>query len=259
MREQSQSSPSYFLHRLPIYNLIGRQRLQRPFSQPPPYPIHNRIQPRPSRHDPIQIMYRNPAPMIRNPLLPPIISPNLIAPPHPRNPNNTNPQPRHLLLPLLPPRLRQPRPQQRPSLLPIPHLAPRILNRHHRPRRQMRQPHRRIRRIDMLAPSAPSAHHIRPHVFHIDVVITLRIIPPTFPQILPPLCGKTRQHEHAHRARVRPSFRLGRRHALHPVDARLAPEQPVRPFGLDLEHGFRDQVFRAYSFGFFDLQECGAQ
>lgn len=190
--------------------------------------------------------------MIRNPLLPPIIRPDLIAPPHPRHPNNTHPQRRFLLLPRLSPHLRHLRPQDPPRLLPVLMLRSPVLDADGRGGGDMRQADGGIGGVDMLAAGAAGTHDVGADVGRVDVEIARGVIGAEFrrPGRIAFLIGEAGEHEHGGGTGVCAALGFGCGDTLDAVDAGFAFEAVVGAGGIDFEDRFVDAGGGGFGGGF---------
>lgn len=181
--------------------LVRNQSLHIPLPLPAPDTLHNLIQPHPSLQNIIQPIQRNPATVVRHPLLPPIIRPHFVPSPHPRHAHNANP---HLLLFFLPrfaPLLRELGTQDLPCFLPVLVLRAGVLDGNDGGGGDMCKSDCGVRRVDVLPAGAAGAHDVRADVGGGDVVIAIRVVESQFSS--PTIVGETGQHEHRSRRRVR--------------------------------------------------------
>ena len=112
----------------------------------------------------------------------------------------------------------QPRPQHAHALLAVLDLRFLILAAHHRVGRQMRNPHRRIRRIHALPARPRRAERIDAQVLGLDLDVHLLGL---------------RQHRHRNRRGVHAPLRLRRRNPLHAVHARLVLQLRIHVVAFD--------------------------
>lgn len=193
--------------------------------------------------------------MIRHPLLPPIIRPDLIPPPHPRNPNDTNPQPRLLFLPSFAPRGRDLGAQDPPGFLPVLVLRPHVLDADGGAGRGVGEADGGIGGVDVLAAGAAGAHDVCSDIGRVDVevrgwVIGARDGGGSVVVVVVVLVWESREDEDGGGARVSASLGFGGGDALYAVDAGFAFEKVVGAWGVDFEDDFVDAVGGGFGGGF---------
>ena len=204
-------------------------------------------------------MQSDPAAVIRNPLLAPIVRPHFIAATHLRHADDPSSQLGQLFFPRFSPRLRNLRAQNLPGLLAIGVLRPRVLHRDDRVRGDVREPDGRVRGVDVLSAGAAGAHDVGAHVGRVDVVVAGRVFEGGRAELVGRVGREVGQHEDRDGAGVRPAFGLRLRDALDPVHAGFAAQQAVGAFAFDLEDRFLHLVLFADALDRFELQDAHPQ